>query len=69
MPAVEDYDTMGLSADLVEKILNNYETELVGAAHERRARELLKLSRRDTTPTAAQAGSFGANPTHHSPPN
>jgi len=50
----EGYAAMGLSADLVEAILHNYEPELVGAAHERRARELLGLSRRDPTPTAAQ---------------
>ena len=40
MPAVEGYDTMGLSAGLVEAILHNYEPELVGAAKERRVRAL-----------------------------
>ena len=44
MPAVEGYATMGLSADLVEVILHNYETELVGAVKERRVRALLQAS-------------------------
>ena len=54
MPAVEGYATMGLSADLVEVILHNYETELVGAARERRLLELLGLPHSAPPPSAAQ---------------
>jgi tetratricopeptide (TPR) repeat protein len=54
VPAIAGYDRMGLSADLQDAILHHYEKELVRAARERRAKELLGLSHRDPTPTAAQ---------------
>jgi tetratricopeptide (TPR) repeat protein len=54
VPAVEGHCVMGLSADMVEALLRCLEPELVAAARERRARELLGLSRSEPAPTAEQ---------------
>ena len=52
VPAVEGQAVMGMSADAMEALLRGLEPELVTAARERRARELLGLTHRDAPPTA-----------------
>ena len=60
VPAVEGYDTMGMSADLVEAILHMLAPELVSAAKERSVRALLQAS------GAIAAGDFTSAITAHS---